>query len=114
MGKEVGQSIDEALYNMNPDAFKVLLSHRPEVFETYVEKDIDLVLTGHAHGGQIRLPFIGGLFAPTQGFMPTYTAGIYEQQDTEMIVNRGLGNSLFPYRIFNLPEIYVVELKRKD
>lgn len=114
MGKEVGQSIDEALYNMDPDAFKVLLSHRPELFETYVEKEIDLVFTGHAHGGQIRLPFIGGLFAPTQGFMPKYTAGIYEQQETEMIVNRGLGNSLFPYRIFNLPEIYVVELKMES
>lgn len=114
MGKEVGQSIDEALYNMDSDAFKVLLSHRPELFEAYVEKEVDLVFTGHAHGGQIRLPFIGGLFAPTQGFMPKYTAGIYKEQETEMIVNRGLGNSLFPYRIFNLPEIYVVELKKES
>lgn len=91
----------------------MLLSHRPEQFETYVEKEIDLVFTGHAHGGQIRLPFIGGLVAPTQGIFPTYTAGVFEERETTMIISRGLGNSLFPFRIFNLPEIITVQLKSK-
>lgn len=113
MGKPVEQSIDEAMHMINSDLFTVLLSHRPEQFEAYVEKGMDLVLTGHAHGGQVRLPFIGGIVAPSQGFMPKYTAGIFEQQQTTMIISRGLGNSLFPYRIFNLPEIYVIELNKK-
>ena len=77
-----------------------------------MKANIDLVMTGHAHGGQIRVPFIGGLVAPSQGIMPKYSAGIFEEQQTKMIVNRGLGNSLFPYRIFNLPEVYVIQLKK--
>lgn len=113
MGKSVEQSIDEAMQNVNSELFTVLLSHRPEQFEAYVEKGMDVVLTGHAHGGQVRLPFIGGLMAPAQGFMPTYTAGIFEEQETKMVISRGLGNSVFPYRIFNLPEIYVIELNKK-
>ncbi|MGN7479044.1 metallophosphoesterase [Solibacillus silvestris] len=112
MGQSVEQSIDQAMENVKTDLFTILLSHRPEQFEAYVEKHMDLVLTGHAHGGQIRLPFVGGLVAPSQGFMPKYSAGIFEEQQTKMIISRGLGNSLFPYRIFNLPEIYVVELNK--
>lgn len=113
MGQDVEQSIDQAMQNINKDLFTILLSHRPEQFEAYVKKDIDLVMTGHAHGGQIRVPFIGGLVAPSQGMMPKYSAGIFEEQQTKMVVNRGLGNSLFPYRILNLPEIYVIQLNKK-
>ncbi|WP_042470174.1 metallophosphoesterase [Bacillus ndiopicus] len=91
--------------------FTLLLSHRPERFNTYVDNAVDLVFTGHAHGGQIRLPFIGGLVAPGQGFLPKYTAGTYEDDATMMVVSRGLGNSVVPYRIFNLPEIVTVELR---
>lgn len=89
--------------------FNLLLSHRPELFSLY--ENIDLVLTGHAHGGQVRLPFIGGIVAPDQGFMPDYTAGIYKKEATAMIVNRGLGNSIIPQRIFNRPEIVEVVLE---
>ncbi|MEG0384657.1 MAG: metallophosphoesterase, partial [Solibacillus sp.] len=80
---------------------------------TYVEKEMDYVFTGHAHGGQIRLPFIGGLVAPSQGVLPKYTAGIFEENNTTMVISRGLGNSIFPYRIFNLPQIITVELQQK-
>lgn len=73
-------------------------------------KKVDLVLSGHAHGGQVRLPFIGGLVAPNQGILPKYTAGLYEKQNTFMIVSRGLGNSIIPQRVFNRPEIVVVQL----
>lgn len=90
--------------------FQILLSHRPELFETYVEKGVHLAFTGHAHGGQIRLPFIGGVFAPNQGFFPPYTSGIYEKGNTTMVVSRGLGNSTFPFRIFNCPELVMVTL----
>jgi predicted MPP superfamily phosphohydrolase len=94
--------------------FKLLLSHRPEKFNIYNSLNIDLVLTGHAHGGQIRLPIVGGLFAPMQGIFPKYTKGLYREKDSYMIVNRGLGNSLFPQRIFNRPEIVVITLKASE
>ena len=112
MGQTVSASIDEALQLVDNQLFTMLLSHRPEQFETYVEKEMDLVFTGHAHGGQIRVPYVGGLIAPSQGIWPTYTAGMFEKNDTNMIVSRGLGNSLFPLRIFNLPEIILIELKK--
>ena len=88
----------------------ILLSHRPETFEAYVMEHIDLVLSGHAHGGQFRLPFIGGVVAPNQGLFPKYDAGIYTKNNTTMIVSRGVGNSIIPVRFNNRPEIVVVEL----
>ena len=92
------------------EEFTLLLSHRPELFELYAEKDIDLVLTGHAHGGQFRLPFVGGVYAPNQGLFPEYDSGMFAEEDTYMIVSRGLGNSLFPFRLNNRPEVIVVTL----
>lgn len=93
------------------DGYTILLSHRPELFETYVGCEMDLVLTGHAHGGQFRLPLIGGLFAPNQGFFPKYDAGIFSEGETSMIVSRGIGNSIIPFRINNRPEIVLVNLE---
>ena len=93
--------------------FTVLLSHRPELFDTYVDQDIDLVLSGHTHGGQFRLPFIGGLVAPNQGLFPEYDAGIYTEDNTNMLVSRGVGNSIFPFRINNRPEVILIELQAK-
>ncbi len=93
------------------DNFQILLSHRPELFDLYVEHNIDLVFSGHAHGGQFRLPFIGGLVAPDQGVFPQYTSGSYNKNQTTMYVSRGLGNSIIPIRIFNRPEIVLVKLK---
>ena len=113
MGKSVPSMLDEATANVADDTFTVLLSHRPEQFDAYVNQEIDVVFTGHAHGGQIRLPFIGGLVAPAQGVFPKYTAGTFEEDETFMVVSRGLGNSVFPFRIFNLPELIVMELQRK-
>ena len=95
------------------DGFTVLLSHRPELFGVYVDTGIDLVFSGHAHGGQFRLPFIGGLVAPNQGFFPKYDAGRFDEDNTTMIVSRGVGNSIIPLRINNPPELVVVELKRQ-
>lgn len=94
----------------NKDNYTILLSHRPELFEIYVDNDINLVLTGHAHGGQIRIPFIVGLIAPNQGLFPKYTNGKIEQDDTTMIVSRGIGNSILPFRINNRPELVLITL----
>lgn len=90
--------------------FKILLTHRPELFDLYTTNHMDLVFAGHAHGGQIRLPFVGGVVAPDQGFFPKYTGGSYTQNSSTMYVSKGLGNSLFPIRINDGPEIVVVHL----
>ena len=91
-------------------SYTILLSHRPELFETYINCGVDLVFSGHAHGGQFRLPFIGGLIAPDQGLVPRYDAGLYTEGSTNMVVSRGLGNSIIPFRFNNRPEIVFVEL----
>lgn len=106
----VKNEVVKAKNTIGSDGYKLLLSHRPELLQVYAEQQIDLVLSGHAHGGQVRLPFIGGLVAPNQGVLPKYTAGLYEEQNTSMIVSRGLGNSVIPQRVFNRPEIVVVQL----
>ena len=95
------------------DGYTILLSHRPELFDTYADHGIDLVLSGHAHGGQFRLPFIGGLVAPNQGLFPEYDAGIYTEGNTNMLVSRGVGNSFLPFRINNRPEVILIELQAK-
>ena len=92
------------------DKYTILLAHRPELFELYGEIGVDLVLSGHAHGGQIRLPGIGGVIAPQQGLFPQYDSGAYENGHTIMVVSRGVGNSLFPLRYNNPPEILLLEL----
>lgn len=94
--------------------FTILLSHRPELFDTYAAHEMDLVLTGHAHGGQFRLPLIGGLIAPNQGLFPKYDDGLYSEGNTNIIVSRGLGNSIIPFRFNNRPEVVLIELKSQN
>jgi len=104
----------ETLSNtMDTEHLNILLVHKPRFLETYAALDYDLVFSGHAHGGQIKLPGIGGLFSPSQGFLPKYAEGIIKQNNTELIVSRGLGNSLFPFRILNNPEVVVLTLQPK-
>lgn len=103
-------SIAEAGLN---DAFTLLLAHRPEQLETYASEGIDVVFAGHAHGGQIRFPGLGGLIAPGQGWFPSMTEGVFESGDTQLVLSRGLGNSGFPLRVFNLPEVVVVTLENE-
>ena len=115
--KKANRHYDLLLHSLmagQEDSFNILLSHRPELFETYVHEGLDLVFTGHAHGGQIVIPFFRqGIFAPHQGFFPKYTEGMHEKDGTVMIVSRGLGNSSFPFRIFNRPELIEVTLRQE-
>lgn len=97
------------------DRCKIMLSHRPESFvlgEASVTWDVDLVISGHAHGGQAVLPFLGGLWAPEQGWLPEYVHGLYEKDKLNIFITSGLGSSveLIP-RFNNPPEIAVVSLK---
>lgn len=100
------------------NTYTILLSHRPELFDLYANGDIDLIFSGHTHGGQFRLPFLGGILAPHQGIFPKYDGGLYTEEEageiiSQMIVSRGIGNSLFPFRFNNRPEIVLVELITK-
>lgn len=104
MAETLERDIDESRYNL-------VLSHRPEEIDTYVEAGADLVLAGHAHGGQIRLPFIGALYAPGQGFFPEYTEGVHDIGSTKLVISRGLGNSVVPFRFNNTPELVIIELQ---
>lgn len=93
-------------------ALNALLSHRPSLLEEYGAGGADVVFCGHAHGGQVRLPLAGPVFAPDEGLFPKHTAGVYQAGETRMVVSRGLGNGT-PYpRLWNGPELVVVTMKR--
>ena len=100
----------EELYS--PNHFNILLSHRPEKFPIYADIKYNLIFSGHAHGGQWRIPFVGGIFSPSQGFFPKYTNGNYVLEDSTLIVSQGLGNSSFPIRINNRIELVLATLKK--
>ncbi len=94
-----------------PEGFCILLSHRNNMLDLYAQTGADLVLSGHAHGGQVRLPWIGGVYA--EGFFPEDDGGVYTKENTTLVVSRGLGNSLIPFRVNNPPELVFVTLKIK-
>lgn len=97
----------------NTERFKILLSHIPEgllLWRSMEYWDVDLVFSGHVHGGQVRLPVIGGLYDPEEGFFPTYTKGMFECGHGTMILSAGLGSSGHIPRINNLPEIVVCDI----
>lgn len=98
--------------NEDTSGLQILLAHEPQYIENYSKYNVDLVFSGHAHGGQVRIPFIGGLIAPGQGLFPKYTEGVHVVNETTMVISRGLGNSIIPVRVFNRPEIVCVELGR--
>lgn len=105
--EEISKSLKPLL---NEKMYNLVLCHRPEAFGEYAKNGVDLALTGHAHGGQIIVFGIGAV-APNQGIFPKYIKGIYEKDGAKMIVSRGIGNSLFPFRLNNRPEIVEINLK---
>ncbi len=106
------KAIDEIIYDKK--LFTITLSHRPELFSVYEDKEQDLVFSGHLHGGQFVIPYLGGLFMPTEGFFPDYCEGVHTQNTTAMVVSRGIGNSAFPIRINNRPELVFVTLRTAE
>lgn len=109
------EQLDNAGNSINDEHYNILLSHRPELAENYFNYDFDLVLSGHAHGGQFRIPLVmNGFFAPNQGFLPKLAGGEYDFGNSKMIVSRGLAkeNINLP-RIFNRPELVFITLARE-
>ena len=107
------QQMQTVTQNIPQDAFSILLTHRPELYKTYLGRGFDLVLAGHAHGGQWRIPgILNGLYAPNQGIFPKYAGGRYSDGVTTMIVSRGLAreSTLIP-RIYDRPELVVIEIE---
>ncbi len=107
------QLTEDKLSRLETEGFTILLSHRPELFHVYARHNVSLALTGHAHGGQIRFRK-RGLFAVHQGWLPKYTEGIVVENNTKMLISRGLGNSTYYPKINNPPELVVAELRRKS
>lgn len=102
----------DAYLSLDADSYNIILSHRPELFDTYEAQDYDLALCGHAHGGQWRIPgILNGLYAPNQGLFPPYAGGLYEEDGTTMIVSRGLAreSTLVP-RLYNRPELVIIDI----
>lgn len=93
------------------DGFSIGLIHNPVYFHTYADWGMDLVLSGHMHGGIINVPFKGGLLSPEIEFFPTFDAGYFKYKDSQMIISRGLGDSIPIPRLFNTPELVMIELK---
>lgn len=103
----------ERVSEEQPGLFRLLLNHRNDLLEKYPDIEADLALCGHAHGGIVRLPLLGGVLGGGFSLFPGYTAGEYMSGECEMIVSRGLGNSISIPRLFNNPEIVSVTLRPK-
>ncbi len=111
--EEEASVIAQALAPLETELFTLLLTHWPAGFSQYCSYGADAVLAGHNHGGQFRLPWLGGLYAEGELF-PEYDSGVFQQGQTQMVVSRGLGNSLFPFRINNNPQIIVITLAKSE
>lgn len=92
------------------NSFNILLAHNPFYFKTYASWGADITLSGHVHGGMVRLPFIGALFSPERKFFPKYSQGKYLIENKTMIVSRGLGSGKIGFRLFNRPELSIIKL----
>lgn len=102
----------EYLYELDDDgSLDILLCHFPHKLDVFAAYGVPVTFCGHTHGGQFRIPFLDiAIYAPKQGLFPQYTAGVYERGGSYMVVSRGLGNSSFPFRIHNPPEVVIADL----
>lgn len=110
---DTAKQLTRAQSQAKPGTYTVLLAHRPELIDAYAAAGFDLVVSGHAHGGQVRVPLLlNGLYAPNQGLFPEYAGGHYTAEGTSLIVSRGLAreSTAFP-RIFNRPELVIIDLQ---
>ncbi len=100
--------------DMDPDMYNILIAHNPELFPAYVSCRCDLVLSGHLHGGIVRLPFLGGVISPSLRLFPKYDAGLFQERGVKMIVSRGTGSHSIKLRINNKPELIFIRLSGEE
>ena len=105
--------LEKLLGKPDPDSFNLLIAHNPEYFETYAKWGADLTVSGHVHGGLMRLPVLGGVISPKLRIFPRYDGGRFEKDGKIMILSRGLGTHTLPIRIFNPGELIVIHLVRE-
>lgn len=105
--------IKELLGSIDKERFHILIAHHPDYFDAYAKWGADLVLSGHIHGGIIRLPFLGGVVSPSVKLFPYFDGGLYKKEHSTMILSRGLGTHTLPVRLMNPGELIVIELKKE-
>lgn len=105
------ETMKEVLGPADKEQYNILLTHNPLYFETYKEWGADLTLSGHTHGGMIRIPFYKGIYSPEKTFFPKYDGGLFEEDGKYLAVSRGLGNGGIGFRLFNCPELVFVTLE---
>lgn len=101
-------------YKIEEDKYNILLAHNPNFIDVYSKWGADLTLSGHIHGGMVRIPFIGGVFSPDTVLFPKYSSGLYEVEGKKLVVSRGLGRGTRGFRFFNKPEINVIKLNKGE
>lgn len=105
------EDITAAFQNVDQDLYTILLSHTPSVTEKYEDIPADLILSGHTHGGQVRLPFIGAIVAPDQGFLPKFDKGTFKiGQNQYLYIDSGLGTSVAPIRFLNKSQLSLIKI----
>ena len=104
------EEMEEDLGKMDPSRYNIILAHSPRYFNAYAASGADLVLSGHYHGGAVRIPKLGGVISPQFVFFPEYDKGVYKKENTEMIVSSGCGSHKVHLRLFNKPEVMVVDI----
>lgn len=103
--------IEEILGKNEGTHYEILLAHNPDYFKQYRDYGANLILSGHVHGGLIRMPFLGGIASPAVRFFPKYDGGLFTKDNSNMVVSRGLGTHTLPVRIFNPAELVIIRLK---
>lgn len=104
--------LDLAMEVVRDSAPRILMAHAPSIFPSAIQENIDLVLVGHTHGGQVRIPFVGAIIVPGQGLFPKFDYGVYNHQNTDMVINGGLGESMLPLRFNSRPEIVLITIEK--
>ncbi len=106
--------IESDMMKNPPEGVKILLAHDPLQMDIYTAWGMDLVLSGHIHGGVVRVPLIGGILSPARAFFPVRTNGVYQKENTKMVVSRGIGNKVFLPRFWNRPHLPIVILHKGE
>ncbi len=112
--KMPAEYMKETIGGPDPDRFNLLIAHNPQYFPRYAEWGADLTLSGHIHGGIIKLPVLGGVVSPAFYLFPKYDGGLFKIKDRTMVLSRGLGTHTIPIRVFNPGELVVIDLEAEN